>query len=117
VSVRRLLTLPLLGALLLVAAPAQADEASPSARRNCGTIASTSIYPYARVYVLRGTVTCRGARSLARRYDRYGTTPRHWRCALAHDDLPRLFSCGSGGRSGDLRRWPRALEAIGTRRR
>ena len=115
---RRLPGVLLLSALLLAApAPAQAADAGPSARRYCGTITSTSIYPYARVYVLRGAVTCRGARRLAKRYDAYGTTPSHWRCALAHDDRPRLFSCGSGGRSGDLRRWPRALEAIGTRRR
>jgi hypothetical protein len=97
-------------------AAAGAHDAGTAARRSCGTIQSTSVYPYARVIAIRG-VTCRTARRVAKRYDSRGTAPRGWRCALAHNDRPRLFSCGSGGRRGDLRRWPRALEAIGTRRR
>jgi hypothetical protein len=105
-------------AVIALGAPAAtgADDAGGAARRSCGTIASTSVYPYARVIAIRG-VTCRTARRVAKRYDSRGTAPRGWRCALAHNDRPRLFSCGSGGRRGDLRRWPRALEAIGTRRR
>jgi hypothetical protein len=96
-------------------AVAQAEQAQ-SSRRSCGTITSTSIYPYARVVAIRG-VSCWTAGRVAKRYDNGATAPRGWSCALAHDDPPRLFSCGSGGRSGDLRAWPRALEAIGTRRR
>jgi hypothetical protein len=105
-------------AVVALGAPAAAgaDDAGTAGRRSCGTIASTSVYPYARVIAIRG-VTCRTARRVAKRYDSRGTAPRGWRCALAHNDRPRLFSCGSGGRRGDLRRWPRALEAIGTRRR
>ena len=99
-------------ALLLLAGSA---EATSSKRRSCGTIRSTSVYPYARVVAIRG-VGCRTARRVARRYDSRGTAPRGWRCALAHGDRPRLFSCGSAGGSGDLRKRPRALEAIGSRR-
>jgi hypothetical protein len=101
---------------LALPASADADSASTAARRSCGTIESTSVYPYARVIAIRG-VSCRTARRVAKRYDSRGTAPRGWKCALAHNDRPRLFSCGSGGRRGDLRRWPRALEAIGSRRR
>ena len=97
------------------AAAAEPDRAA-AARRSCGTISSSSVYPYARVVAIRG-VSCRTARRVARRYDRSGRQSRGWRCALAHGDRPRLFSCGSGGGRGDLRRFPRALEAIGTRRR
>ena len=117
--VARLSLIALLAAALALPAAAQGEggDAGASARRSCGTITSTSIYPYARVVIIRGRMTCRGARRLAKRYDTYGTTSRGWYCDLAHSDRPRLFSCGSGGRSGDLRNWPRALEAIGTRRR
>jgi hypothetical protein len=108
----------ILAAILAAALPAAApaEGAGASARHSCGTIASTSIYPYARVYAIRG-VSCRTARRVAKRYDSRGTTYRGWRCALAHGDRPRLFSCGSGASRGDLRRWPRALEAVGTRKR
>ena len=99
-----------------LAAPAAAATEGAAARRSCGTISSTSVYPYARVVAIRG-VSCRTARRVAKRYDRSGRSSRGWRCALAHGDRPRLFSCGSGGRRGDLRRFPRALEAIGTRQR
>ena len=57
--------------------------------------------------ILRGT-TCRRAKSIARRYDRFESTPP-WNCALARaDDLYRgrqvLYSCGAGApTSGDLR--------------
>jgi hypothetical protein len=109
-----LLSLIVLVALAAAGAAQAGGEAS--ARRSCGTIESTSVYPYARVVAIRG-VTCRTARRVAKRYDSTGRAPRGWRCALAHNDRPRLFSCGSGRGSGDLRRRPRALEAIGTRRR
>ena len=109
-----LLSLGLLLALAMAAATQ--TDAGASGRRSCGTIESTSVYPYARVVAIRN-LTCRKARRVAKRYDSRGTAPPNWRCALAHNDRPRLFSCGSGGTRGDLRRWPRALEAIGTRRR
>jgi hypothetical protein len=105
-----------LACVLVLPAVAQAQQAETSARRSCGTISSTSTYPYARVVAIRG-VSCWTAGRVAKRYDSRGTTPRGWSCALAHNDPPRLFSCGSGGGSGDLRLRPRALEAIGTRRR
>jgi hypothetical protein len=112
-----LLQVGVLGLLLafVLSAATQADGAA-SARRSCGTIVSTSEYPYARVVAIR-RVTCRTARRVAKRYDSRGTAPRGWRCALAHNDPPRLFSCGTRGETRDLRLRPRALEAIGTRRR
>jgi hypothetical protein len=109
-----LLSLALL-AVLAVSGVAQAGG-DASARRSCGKIQSTSAYPYARVVAIRG-VSCRTARRVAKRYDSRGTAPRGWRCALTHNDPPRLFSCGTRGESTDLRLRPRALEAIGTRRR
>jgi len=98
------------------AAPAAADPDAAAARRSCGTISSTSVYPYARVVAIR-RVSCRTARRVAKRYDRSGAQSRGWRCSLAHGDRPRLFSCGSGAGRGDLRGFRRALEAIGIRRR
>lgn len=95
--------------------PAAADsgEASAAQRRSCGTISSTSIYPRARIVAIRH-VGCRKARRIAKRYDARGRQSPNWSCGLARD-RPRLFSCGSGGRRGDLRRFPRALESIGVR--
>jgi len=112
----RLAAVSVVAAALLLPAGAHGGEATQAARHYCGKIASTSVYPYARIYSLR-RVSCRTARKVARRYDKYGTTYPRWRCGLAHDDLPRLFSCGRGGKSGDLRNWPYALEARGSRTR
>ena len=106
-------------ALIAVAPAAQAGssgDAGASKRRSCGTISSTSVYRYARVVAIRG-VKCRTARRVAKAYDARGQLPGSWRCGLAHSDRPRLFSCGAGGSSGDLRKFPRALEAVGTNRR
>ena len=64
-----------------------------------------------------GGVSCRTARRVAKAYDSSGRLLGRWKCGLAHNDRPRLFSCGAGAGSGDLRRFPRALEAIGTNRR
>jgi hypothetical protein len=116
--VRALSTAVVLVAALGASIPAALanHDADASKRRSCGTIKSTSAYPYARVVAIRG-VRCRTAREIAKAYDARGRVARGWRCALAHGDRPRLFSCGSGAKRGDLRRWPRALEAIGTRRR
>jgi hypothetical protein len=70
-----------------------------------------------KIVILRG-VSCRTARRVARVYDRRRTPPRPWRCALAHAPFDRIdardvgFSCGRGGRRGDIRRWPHAF--VGT---
>jgi hypothetical protein len=87
-----------------------ADDAF--ARKACGKIASTSIYDKAKVIAIRG-VGCAKARKVARRYDQESKQTGRWQCFLAHDDLPRLFSCGRGGESGDVRKWPHALVAKG----
>ena len=92
---------------LSVAAEGTATEAQ-AARMRCGTISSTSKYERARVIAIRG-VTCRRARRVARAYDHRGDEIGRWRCFLAHDDAPRLFSCGWPPRSGDIRRAPHAL--------
>jgi len=107
----------LLGVMALApAAQGGSDDAGASARRSCGTVSSTSVYRYARVIAIR-RVSCRTARRVAKSYDASGRMLGHWRCGLAHNDRPRLFSCGSGASRGDLRKFPRALEAIGTNRR
>jgi hypothetical protein len=97
----------LMAVVLLAGAPERADAA-----KRCGTYNSTSAYERARVVAIRG-VTCKRALRIARRYDRRFTTPGAWQCALAHSGGRRLFSCGSGGKSGDLRDWPHALKALG----
>ena len=98
-----------LAGLALTAGPAEA-------RRTCpGTVSFAG--EQSKVVVLRG-VSCRTARRVARIYDRRGTPPRPWRCALAHAPFDRIagrrvgFSCGRGGRRGDIRRWPHAF--VGT---
>jgi hypothetical protein len=78
----------------------------------CGTFASSSVYPTARVIALRG-VGCGRALDVAKSYDHDGKLLGHWRCALSHGGRPDLFSCGKGGKRGDLRRWPHALLARG----
>jgi hypothetical protein len=95
---------------LLAIALWSADDAI--ARKGCGKISSTSVYDRAKVVAIRG-VGCKKARKVARRYDHDGEQTGRWRCALAHDDLPRLFSCGRGGESGDVRKWPHALVVKG----
>lgn len=110
------LTAVLACGLAVPVASAHEGGADSAARRSCGLISSASVYRYARVIAIRG-VRCRVARRVAKAYDSRGRALGHWRCALAHADRPRLFSCGAGGGRGDLRRWPRALEAIGTNRR
>jgi hypothetical protein len=82
------------------------------ARKACGKISSTSVYDKAKVIAIRG-VGCSKARKVARRYDQDSKQTGNWQCFLAHDDLPRLFSCGRGGASGDVRKWPHALVAKG----
>jgi hypothetical protein len=95
---------------LAVAAPPSATSAK---RHSCGTITSASIYRKARVYAIRG-VTCKRARQVARAYDAKGRQLGSWQCGLAHDDGARLFSCGAGRGTGDLRKRAHALEAVGT---
>lgn len=82
------------------------------ARKRCGKISSTSSFDEAKVIAIRG-VGCTKARKVARRFDHEGKEKGRWECSLAHDDLPRLFSCGRGGESGDVRDWPHALVAKG----
>jgi hypothetical protein len=82
------------------------------ARKTCGKISSTSVYDKAKVIAIRG-VGCAKARKVARRYDHDSKQTGSWQCFLAHDDLPRLFSCGRGAESGDVRKWPHALVAKG----
>jgi hypothetical protein len=79
---------------------------------DCGTFSSASIYPTARVTALRG-VTCARALAVAKAYDASGRQLGKWRCALSHGGGNDLFSCGKGGRRGNLRKWPHALVAKG----
>jgi hypothetical protein len=79
---------------------------------DCGTYPSTSTYPLGRVTALHG-VGCARALEIAKAYDKSGKQLGKWRCALAHGAGTALFSCGKGGHSGDLRRWPHALLARG----
>ena len=104
-----LLSVSVLGLLAVALMPGTA-----SARRSCGTIPSTSVYPRARVIAIRG-VSCATARRVARSYDNRGSAPSPWRCGLAHGDRPRLFSCGYPAGGGSLTRSRHALEAIGAR--
>jgi hypothetical protein len=102
-------------ALLIAAAllPTAGDAVPPARRADCGKIASTSIYPRAKVVVLRG-VACGKARRVARHFDRSGEIAfGHWRCGLAHGGGRRLFSCGWPQRSGDIAKWRHALVAYG----
>jgi hypothetical protein len=82
------------------------------ASTDCGTFPSTSTYATARVISLRG-VGCRRATEVAKAYDSAGRQLGSWRCALSHGDGSDLFSCGKGGRRGNLRKWPHALLAKG----
>ena len=100
-----------LTALMAIALLAGAPERADAAKR-CGTYNSTSVYERARVVAIRG-VKCKRAVQIARSYDRRFVTPGSWRCGLAHGGGRRLFSCGRGGESGDLRDWPHALKALG----
>lgn len=100
----------------LVSLGTTADPAASEQRleraKGCGTYESTSLYSRAKVIALRG-VGCRKARRIAKRFDRTGDlTIGHWRCALAHSDLPNLFSCGWPA-NGDLRQSDHALLARG----
>jgi hypothetical protein len=94
--------------LSLTAAPAEA-------RRTCAGTVTFSGTP-TKIVILRD-VSCRTARRVVRAYDR-GAPPRPWACALAHAPFDRIdgrivgFSCGRGGRRGNIRRWPHAF--VGT---
>ena len=91
----------------LAGTPERADAA-----KRCGTYNTTFGYERARVIAIRG-VKCKRAVRIARAYDRRFVTPSSWVCGLAHGGGRRLFSCGAGGKSGDLRDWPHALKALG----
>jgi hypothetical protein len=88
------------------------SAAAPSQAATCdGAIrAATGNFSY-EVVTIRG-VTCRRAKQVAAAYERGGTAPSPWMCFLARQsDAPRLFSCGWGASSGDVRTWPHAFEA------
>ena len=102
----------LAGCLLVLLGLALWSPDDALARKRCGTISSTSVYEKAKVIAIRG-VSCSKARKVARRYDHQSKQTGRWQCFLAHGDLPRLFSCGRGGDSGDVRDWPHALVAKG----
>jgi hypothetical protein len=87
-------------------------ERARYAATDCGTFPSSSIYPTARVTALRG-VGCGRALEVAKAYDKDGKQLGSWRCALAHGGGSDLFSCGKGGKRGNLRKWPHALIAKG----
>jgi hypothetical protein len=61
-------------------------------RRSCGTYASDSVYPLARVFAIRG-VGCQKALRVAKQFDHKGHAPGPWQCFLGHGGR-RLFSCG-----------------------
>jgi hypothetical protein len=92
---------------------AATPTATPAKRHSCGTFTSTSIYRKARVIAIRG-VSCKRARQVAKAFDIQQRMLGSWHCGLAHDDGARLFSCGAGKGTGDLRKLPHALEAVGT---
>jgi hypothetical protein len=88
---------------------------APAASRSCGsvTLFGTSL----RIVVLQG-VTCSTAKRVTRGIHDGGAQRAGWSCALAHAPFDTIhgrtvaFSCGKGGRRGDLRRWPHAF--VGT---
>jgi hypothetical protein len=98
--------------LALIAALLLSMAVSPAtAHKACGTYKSDSIYPRARVVVIRG-VACSRARRVAKHFDHSGSPPGRWQCGYAHGGGRRLFSCGRGG-SGSLQDRPHALKAKG----
>ena len=112
------LALALATVALMTWAPLAESSATPepTAAKStfCGRFSSDSIYRFAKVYAIRGT-TCPRALAVGRRYDNQGLQTAPWRCFLARQDLPRLFSCGWGGSRGDVRKFPHALVAIGSK--
>jgi len=102
-----------IGAVAAVAAPAAPADGPVHAAKltRCGTITFSGTKT--KIVVIRRT-SCRTAIRIARRYDRLQSTGS-WRCALARQDSPRYhgyrvgFSCGAGGKSGDLKKWPHAF--------
>jgi hypothetical protein len=101
-------------AIAAVAAPAAtaAPDAPVQAAglKRCGTISfgGTKV----KIVVIRRT-SCKTAIRTARRYDKSRSTGS-WACALSHGDTRYHgykvgFVCGSGGTSGNLRKWPHAF--------
>jgi hypothetical protein len=94
---------------LAAAGPASA------ARHSCGSVKlfGSSV----RVVVLHG-VTCTTAKRVTRGIHDGAAQRAGWSCALAHAPFDRIggrdvaFSCGKGGRRGNLRDWPHAF--VGT---
>ncbi len=106
----------LAAALLATGAATNATPAAEAKARWCPKWTLQSAPIKVRVRILRRT-TCRRAKVVARRYDRFIDTPP-WRCALAHDDARYrgylvLYSCGAGEPgSGDLRTWFHAFLVV-----
>ena len=103
-----------LAAVALIAALAGAAvgaEAATHKRQSCGTYASVSIYPKAKVTKVRGA-SCREALKVAKRFDHKGVAKGKWTCGYGHGGR-RLFSCGYGGSGGNLAHYPHALVAKG----
>jgi hypothetical protein len=99
-------------ALLLPVPGATEEPPAQVARKSCGQIKSTSVFPRAEAIAIRG-VDCKWAIRVARSFDHKGRERGRWRCALAHAGGRALFSCGRGGKRGDLRDRPHALIAKG----
>jgi hypothetical protein len=107
----------LLATAALVAAVISLAAAGPAAaaRHSCGSV--TLFGTPVRVVALRG-VRCTTAKRITRGIHDGSAQRAGWSCALAHAPFDRIggrdvaFSCGRGGRSGDLRRWPHAF--VGT---
>lgn len=102
-SVVRCLLAAVAAAALL---PSEASAQSP--HRSCGTI-QDKVMGEVRV-VVRGA-SCSEAIRVVRAFSERGVRLPPWFCGLAHGEAARTvpFSCGWGGRSGDLRNWPHSI--------
>lgn len=102
------LAVALAAALLTAVAATNATPSAQAKARWCSTWTLQSAPVKVRIRVLRGT-TCKRAKVVARRYDKFVDTPP-WVCALAHDNAKYrghlvLYSCGAGSPgAGDLRK-------------
>jgi hypothetical protein len=105
------ITLAAVAAVAAPAAPASTDAPVRAAKlKRCGTISFSGTKT--KIVVIR-RASCRTAIRIARRYAKFESTGS-WRCALAHGDSRYHgykvgFSCGAGGKSGDLKKWPHAF--------
>ena len=105
-SMKRLTAVLILvaAALLLTSSPASAKL------KSCGSISFSGTKT--KIVVIRST-SCKTAKKIAHRYAKFASTGK-WSCALAHGSSKYHgydvgFSCGAGGSSGDLKKWPHAF--------